>query len=67
MLFAPDETGTAYEFYYDELRKDIANQVSLVETKDEIKIEHNTIYFSDHQLKNINYTTLAAKKLMILK
>ena len=45
MLFAPDETGTAYEFYYDELRKDIANQVSLVETKDEIKIEHNTIFF----------------------
>ena len=63
LLFAPDETGTAYEFYYDELRKDIANQVSLVETKDEIKIEHNTIYFSDHQLKNIELYDISGKKI----
>ena len=45
MLFAPDETGTAYEFYYDELRKDIANQVSLVETKDEIKLNTTQYIF----------------------
>ena len=62
-MFAPDETGTAYEFYYDELRKDIANQVSLVETKDEIKIEHNTIYFSDHELKNIELFDISGKKI----
>ena len=63
LLFAPDETGTAHEFYYDELRKDIANQVSLVETKDEIKIKHNTIYFSDHQLKNIELFDMSGKKI----
>ena len=63
LLFAPDETGTAYEFYYDELRKDIANQVSLIEAKDEIKIEHNTIYFSDHKLKNIELFDISGKKI----
>jgi len=53
LLFAPNETGTAYEFYYDELRKDIANQASLIETNDELKIKENTIYFSTGQIKSI--------------
>ena len=63
LLFAPGETGTAYEFYYDELRKDITNQVSLLEVKDELRFENNTIYFSDHQVKNIELFDISGKKI----
>ena len=62
-MFAPDETGTAYEFYYDELRKDMTSQVSIVEAKGEIKVKNSTIYFSDNQVKNIELFDISGKKI----
>ena len=65
LLFAPDETGTAYEFYYDELRKDMANQVSLFDINEGVKFNNNTIYFSENQVKNIILYDINGRKIEV--
>ena len=62
LLFAPGETGTAYEFFYDELRKDLANQVGVAEREKGMAIENNILRFSDNSNKFIEVIDLHGRK-----
>ena len=62
MLFAPGETGTTYEFFYDELRKDLANQVGVDENEQGMVIENNILRFSDNSNKFIEVIDLHGRK-----
>ena len=62
LLFAPGETGTIYEFFYDELRKDLANQVGVAESEQGMIIENNILRFSDNSNKFIEVFDLYGRK-----
>lgn len=63
LLFAPDETGTAYEFFYDDVRKDAASQVGLDEQDLSVKIINNKIYFTDQEDKQVEVFDVMGRKM----
>ena len=63
LLFAPDETGTAYEFFYDDIRKGAASQVGLDEQDLSVKIINNKIYFTDQQDKQVEIFDVMGRKM----